>query len=199
VELAGPERFLLDLLTDPEPITSLMSVMEARMREAFDLVLESEVEIVWQPDNITVDTASPELFRRYCLPFYEDRGRRCRQAGKPYLVHMDGRLRPLAALIAACPLDAVESFSLPQMGGDLSLDQAKSCWPGKAILPNFPASLCYQTDEFVLEWMRQFAADAAGSPVGLQISEDIPAQEWQRILRILCLTAKERLTCPWTR
>jgi len=186
IELAGPQQFLLDLCTDPGPIEELMAAMEAKMQEAFDLALESRVEAIWQPDNITADTTPPAFFGKYCSPFYRKRGERCRQAGKPYLVHMDGRLGPLAGLIAGCPFDAVESFSLPQMGGDLPLAEAKTAWPEKAILPNFPASLCYQPRERILEWMRQLASEATGVPLALQFSEDIPTEQWQRVLRIAC-------------
>lgn len=192
IELAGPEQFLVDICTDAGPIEELMAVMALKMQEAFDLVLDSAVEVIWQPDNITADTTPPDFFRKYCGPFYRSRGDACRRAGKPYLVHMDGRLGPLADPIAECPFDAVESFSLPQMGGDLSLAQARSAWPGKAILPNFPASLCYESRERIVEWMTQLAAEANGLPLSLQFSEDIPTQEWQRILRIVCDLESER-------
>ena len=186
IELAGPERFLLDLYTTPEPVLELMAAMDRRMDEAFDLAIASPAEVIWQPDNVTSDLTPPGQFKQYCLPFYEKHGRQCREAGKPYLVHMDGRTRALKNLIAAAAFDAVESFSLPIIGGDLPLAEARAAWPGKVILPNFPSSLCLQSEDQICAFLDDLMAQVpAGEPFMLQVSEDIPATEWQRVLPLL--------------
>jgi hypothetical protein len=187
IELAGPEQFLIDLADTPAPVSEVIETMDARMNEAFAMILESQAEVIWQPDNITADLTPPAMFERYCLPFYQRHGEQCRQAGKPYLVHMDGRLGPLKDLVARCPLDAVESFSLPEVGGDLSLSQARLAWPDKVVLPNFPSPLCHQSEQEIESWMLRLLAEAGHErPFMLQISEDIPAGQWQRVLPILC-------------
>jgi len=152
------------------------------MNEAFAMVLESQVEVVWQPDNITADMTPPPLFERYCLPFYRQRGMDCSRAGKPYLVHMDGRLGPLKALIAQCPFDAVESFSLPEVGGDLSLSRPAGL-AGQGHTPELPSPLCYENEQKIEMWLSQLLTEAGHErPFMLQVSEDIPIAEWQRVL-----------------
>ena len=193
IELAGPERFLMDLYTDPGPVTELLQVMSGRMDEAFEIVLESQADAIWQPDNITVDMTPPDCFRKYCMPFYERYGKRLEDLGKPYLVHMDGRLAPLKDLIARCPFDAVESMSFPDVGGDLSFSEARSAWPDKVILPNFPAPLCYKDDPEIEAYLDRLLAEVGTrTAFMLQVSEDIPATEWQRVLHILCRFMRDR-------
>ncbi|UCD28911.1 MAG: hypothetical protein JSV03_00045 [Planctomycetota bacterium] len=193
IELAGPEQFLVDLQTNPEPVTELRDAMDRRMDEVFEMTLESQVEIIWQPDNITADMTPPDNFKKYCVPFYEKHAKQLKAAGKSYFVHMDGRLGPLKDLIARCPFDAVESFSFPEVGGDLSLSEARSAWPDKIILPNFPSSLCNQSEEQIESFLDRLM-DEVGTkvPFMLQVSEDIPESEWQRVLPLLCRFMESR-------
>jgi len=187
IELAGPVRFLTDLYTEPGPAIELLEAMDRRMDEAFEMTCESEVEVIWQPDNVTADMTPPDCFKKYSLPFYEKHARQLKSAGKLYLVHMDGRLKPLKDLIGRCPFDAVESFTFPLMGGDICLSEAMAAWPDKVILPNFPSSLSHQPKEKIDSFLDGFLAEAGKKfPVMLQISEDIPLDKWQETLTALC-------------
>ena len=187
MELAGPERFLVDLYTDPGPVIELIETMNRRMDEAFEMALETPVEVVWQPDNISVDMTPPDAFKRYCLPFYEKRGQRLQEAGIPYVIHMDGRLKALKSLIAQSTFDVVESFSLPLLGNDLPLTDAWAAWPDKVVLPNFPSPICLESDEEIEAFVSGLLAEVGSDrPFMLQVSEDIPTSEWQRVLPVLC-------------
>lgn len=187
IELAGPERFLIDLATDPGPAVELLEALARRMEEVLAMALESQAEVIWQPDNLTADMTPPAAFRKHCLPMYQQYGSRLQAAGKRYMVHMDGRLGPLKDLIAGAPVDLIESFSLPLVGGDLPLAEARAAWPGKVILPNFPATLCLQSDEAIEAFLDRLLAEAGTQgPWMLQFSEDIPAGQWQRVMPLVC-------------
>lgn len=187
IELAGPERLHADLHEAPGMVSELLDALERRQDEAFAMALDSDIDVLWQPDNISADMTPPNCFQKYCFPFYQKRARTCRQVGKPYLVHMDGRLKALSNLIARCPIDAVESFSLPEIGGDLTLPEARALWPDKLILPNFPASLCLKPESFIESFLRGICPTPTGAtPFMLQISEDIPPGEWKRVLPVVC-------------
>ena len=186
IELAGPERFLTDLYTNPEPVISVMEAMNDRIDEAFELILESEAEVIWQAENITSDLTPPDTFRKYCLPIYERSAFRAPQAVKTYYVHMDGRLRPLKDLIAQSHIDGVESFSLPELGGGFTLPEAQAVWPGKVILPNFPSTLCLQEDEAIQKYLENLKTETGEEyPWMIQISEDLPPNDWKRVIPIL--------------
>jgi hypothetical protein len=187
IELAGPERFLVDLQTEPEPVLELLGALDRRMDEVFARVCESEAEVIWQPDNISCDMTPPNMFARFCMPYYARHAQRLHESGKIFLVHMDGRLRAIKEMIAHCPIDGIESFSLPIMGGDLTVAEAQAAWPDKVILPNFPSSLATQDERaitaFLQEWLGSLGSH---TPSMLQVSEDIPPGTWQHLLPLIC-------------
>ena len=183
IELAGPERFLMDLYSTPEVVEPLLDALERKMAEAFQMVLNTDAELIWQPDNLTAEMAPPKMYEKYHLPFYCKYGSLARAAGKVYAIHMDGRLRPLATLIDRSPVDVVESFSLPIIGGDLTLAEASALWPDKAIFPNFPASLSKASRRKIGEFLEELCEHIPSSqPCVLQFSEDIPYEDWQHIV-----------------
>lgn len=187
IELAGAQQFLMDLYTDPEPILALMDAMDRKMDEAFALVLESDAAVIWQPDNVTSDMTPPDSFRKYCLPFYQKHAKQTQAAGKPYIVHMDGRVKALKDLINEANFNGIESLSFPEIGGDLTLTEARAAFPGKVIIPNFPANLCSQTAPEIAAYLENLLLEAGdGVPFMLQVSEDIPVDQWQRVLSVLC-------------
>jgi uroporphyrinogen-III decarboxylase len=186
IELAGAQRFLTDLYTESEPVLELMDAMDRKMDEAFEIIVQSEVEVFWQPDNITSDMTPPDCFRKYCMPFYRRCVGKIRQTGKPYYIHMDGRIRALKDLINQTDFDGIESLSFPCIGGDLTLKEAREAFPGKVILPNFPSNLCLNTkeeiEEFIVELLKEAGKEKAFM---LQISEDIPAEQWKKVLPVI--------------
>ncbi|MBN2132488.1 MAG: hypothetical protein JW741_23500 [Sedimentisphaerales bacterium] len=187
IELAGPERFLLDLQTEPEPVESLLAALDRKMDEMFDLVLQSDAPVIWQPDNVTVDVTPPAMYEKYLLPFYEKHGPRLKVAGKVYVVHMDGRLRALADLIRRSPFDVVESFSFPEMGGDVTFEDAQRLWPEKRVFPNFPATLCREDDATIEQRMQGLLSQHRRSePLVIQFSEDIPTDATTRVVPLVC-------------
>ena len=187
IELAGPERFLMDLYTDPEPVESLLATLDRKMDQMFDMVLESEAPVVWQPDNVTAEMTPPAMYEKYQLPFYEKHGSRLKAAGKVYVVHMDGRLRALTDQINRSVFDVIESFSFPEMGGDVPFEEAQKLWPEKRIFPNFPASLCHEDDETINRRVDEILASHAQSesPI-IQFSEDIPTETSARVIPLVC-------------
>jgi hypothetical protein len=196
IELAGPERFLTDLYVEPEPACELLDVIDRRMDEVFTMVLESQAEVIWQPDNVTADLTPPAAMVKYCLPYYAKHGRELREAGKRYVIHLDGRLRPLKEHLTGAAFDCVESFSVPEAGGNMTLAEAMAAWPGKIILPNFPAPMCLRPDAEIEAFLARLLAEAGTSvPWMLQLSEDIPPGQWQRILPILCRFMAVRGRC----
>lgn len=192
IELVQAEKLILDLHSNPGPVEELMQVIDHRLDEQFDLVLESEIPVIWQPDNITADLTPPKFFTKYCLPYYQKHGKQCRDAGKIYAVHIDGRTNGIKKLIAEAPIDVIESFSLKEISGDLSIAEAKSIWPDKVICPNFPANLCHKSKEEIEQFLTRLIMEfGTETPFMLQISEDIPLDSYPFILPVLCSFMKK--------
>ena len=184
IELCGPETFFIDLAVDPERVLELMETMEKKLDEAFYLALDSEAEIFWQADNITSDMTPPNYFERFCLPVYKKRAKALGALGKPYLIHMDGKLKALSGLIRDAAFPVIESLTLPRMGGDMTYTEARDAL-NKIVVPNFPSNLCVEDDAAVERFVRELKEEAAGTPFLLQVSEDIPPGEWRRVLPVI--------------
>jgi uroporphyrinogen-III decarboxylase len=185
IELAGPERLLLDLYTNPDPVVSLIEDMNKRMDEQVGLAIESEADVIWQPDNITSDLTPPKEFARFLIPLYEKYGRWCEEAGKVYVVHMDGKLKGLLDSIARTPIHVIESFSFAEMAGDLSVAEALAAWPEKTLCPNFPASLAEKPASEIEDYLEKRSLEFGEAPWMLQISEDIPPGSHLKLLPVL--------------
>lgn len=191
IELVGQERFLLDLYDDPEPALELMAAMEKKLDESFAMALDSSAQILWQPDNVTVDMTPPPAFEEHLLPFYQKRSRLAKQAGKVYVVHMDGRVRPLRELIERSGIHVLESVSIDEMGGDLAPGEMGTFFDSVSVFPNFPSNWCLKPDAELERLARSFAEDLVGRPCILQFSEDIPMSEWKRVYPLAARVVSE--------
>ena len=185
IELADPQTFLVDYMTDPEPVETLLAMLEEKESQQVDVALEMPVEAVWQPDNVTVDMTPPGIFERHCAPFYRKQGAKLRAANKLYLVHLDGRLAPLAAAIADSTFDVVESFSFAEMGNDLPETEALRLWPDKVICPNFPASLSGRSRQEIEAFCAAKVQAFGQRPFMLQVSEDLSPEHYAHVLASL--------------
>lgn len=185
VELANPTSFLIDLYDNPGPVKTLIEAMDARMDEQFNLAMESQVDIIWSPDNVTADMTPPPQFEEFLLPFYKKHGDQCKKAGKIYLVHMDGRINAIKELVAQCPFDVLDSLSFKEVSGDVPISVAKDIWPDKVLCPNFPASICDYSEEKIEKYLQKVINDfGKGTPFMMQISEDIPLESYDHVLPI---------------
>jgi uroporphyrinogen-III decarboxylase len=193
IELAGPERFLMDISSGLKEAEELLEAMAGKLGESFDMVAESSAEVIWQPENVTGDMTPPKFFGKYCMPFYKEFAKKIEGTGKVYVVHLDGRLKSLLELIAECPFDCIESFSYPEVGNDITFGQGRETWPGKVILPNFPSPLCEESEEKIVAFLER-AIEEAGNDKAymLQISEDIPHEQWKRTLPIIVKFMNDR-------
>jgi len=185
LELAGAETFLVDLALDPEPVEELMEAIGKRFKEQVEMMAESDAEVIWMPDNITVDMTSPKAFRKYHLDYYQYCVKCAHQAGKVVAAHFDGKIKPLIPLIQESGIDIVESVSEERIGGDLGYFGAQEALPDKVILPNFPANLSYESDDAVRTYIREMREKVGDRSFMLQISEDLPDGTWTRMIPLI--------------
>jgi hypothetical protein len=185
-EFTGPQRLILDLYDKPDVVENLIRAVEKKTEETYSIVADSPIELIWSPDNITGDITSPNLFKKYCVPHYERVSRLLHEKGKVLVVHMDGRLKPLAGMIKELDIDMVESLSFPLVGGDTSLREAVAAWPDKSIAANVPASLCFQEEGVIRNYMSQMLLELGSKKdFMLLVSEDLPHQYWRRTLPVI--------------
>jgi hypothetical protein len=137
------------------------------------------------PDNVTQDMTPPNNFKQYLLPYYQKYTHLAHQAGKTVAAHYDGKYKALAAMMNESGIDVIESVSDPCIGGDLTYLESAGLFPGKVVLPNFPANLALKPKEVIENYVRAIRADAADRPFMLQVSEDLDESAYHRVLPIL--------------
>jgi len=125
-ELVGAERLYIDFHDNRTLVEDLLSSIERKSDEAYRIAADSPAEVIWIPDNITGDLTEPKIFEKYCLPFYNKQGKLLHRKNKTIGVHMDGKLKCLKDLIKKADIDVIESFTLPEAGGDLSIEEANT-------------------------------------------------------------------------
>jgi uroporphyrinogen-III decarboxylase len=184
-QMMGIERFSLHLYDHPDLIDSLHAVMLERYEELFELAAGSPVEILLLGDNITSDMVSPDRYEKYLMPIYARAKHHISGTDKKLAVHMDGHLSTLKDLIAQSQIDIIEAFTPPPMG-DLSLEQARAIWPGKALWINFTSSMHIASPESIASHTRQLlreAGDARGFAIG--VTEDAPPEALEHSLETI--------------
>jgi len=184
LDWVGPERLFVDLFEIPNVVEDLLNSMAERAMEIYRLMADSPAFIIHTWDNVTEDFTSPHFFAQYCLPFYQRVGDLLRAKGKLFAVHLDGKLKNLSNLIAQAPIDVVESFTLPEAGGNLTLEEAQKIWPDKAIVANLPACLCLEKEEAVREYLEELLSRADQKRFMVCLSEDLPRDSWQSVLDV---------------
>lgn len=193
IDLAGPERLFLDLYDRPQDVEELMACLVGKFEEALCIYRKlPERRIFWWVDNVTADFTTPQLFRSFCLPLYKKYLAPLREEGVICMVHLDGKLKALCELIREAPIDVVESFTLPEQGGDLSLEEAHHAWEDKVIAANIPANLVYWEKEEIEAFFRDLLERrCVKGRFILELSEDIPRESLPKVMTALYTVLRE--------
>ena len=183
--MMGIERFSIDFHERRDLVDSLHAVMKERYRELYELAAGAPVDIIQLADNTTSDVIGRERFRQYLMPVYEELSDCLAGTGKKLAVHMDGRIASLADEVAEARFDIVEALT-PAPMGDLSVAEARQCWPDKALWINYTSSM-HVAGESEIEAHTRELVEQAGTRRGFAIgvTEDAPAEPLERSLRVI--------------
>lgn len=186
LEICGTERLTFDLIDIPEIVEELLETYEKKQLETLEIIADSPAEIIWMVENLTGDITHPEYFEKYCMPYYKKVTDILHKSNKVLGVHFDGKMNSIKHLIKKTDIDFIESFTLPEMGGDLPIKEAFELWEDKAIIVNIPAYLCNEGEEHIRSFIRQFIRDV--QPYGncmMELSENIPLEKLDRVMLIV--------------
>ena len=175
VEWAGIERFCFDYYDYRNTVQELLLVAQQKQETTCRIAAGSPAKVIWSPENVTEDIATPELFNKYLVPFYNKQAKLFHKHKKIYAVHLDGKLKHLARLISKTDIDVVESFTLPEGGGNLPLKEALKAWKGKTVAANIPAFLALQNSDYIKQYINGLKEKINYQDnFSLQYSEDLP-------------------------
>jgi hypothetical protein len=184
LELCGMERLYFDLYEIPEVVNDLLECLARKELEAFKIVAESPAEVVWMVENVTGCVTDPRMFAKYCVPFYNQVAALMHARDKVLAAHFDGAMKPLKELIAQTEIDVIESFSLREVGGDMTIEEAFQAWPTKAVVANIPSHFCRLDKSDIWRYLEDFFARLPSRNFMFELSENFPLPELRRVLPI---------------
>jgi len=177
VKLMGFKSFSIEFKRNPGKIEELLELVWEKKLETYKIIAKSPIKIVLIGDNIDEVLIDPRLFKKYCLPFYQECSELLRKNNKIVGSHMDGRLRSLRDLIPKAGLDFIHGFT-PPPGGNLSISEVRKIWKDQiAIWLNIPQIMFYWDNikmrRYIIKLLRQ-ASPGYGFILG--ITETVPPE-----------------------
>ena len=141
----------------------------------------------------SMSVVSPDLYRRYALPFLAKAVEIARSHGVFTGVHMCGRSRAALPLLAEAGIDLVEPLEAPT-GGDVSLAEVKKQYGDRMVLKgnvNTFETLARGSADGVLAEARQCIIDAAeGGGFILSSGDQVPVDTPEENFRALILAPR---------
>jgi hypothetical protein len=183
VDLAGTERFCLDIADEVPELLELHDSLDALQMRALEESLETPSRYVKLFENLTVSMLGPNRYRGYLMPMYEKYAERLRTAGKRLMVHYDGALRAIKDDIAVAAFDIIESLTEPPEG-DMPYDECRAVWPHKVFWGNINLE-CYANPPEQLDKLVKAKRERAGKrATAFEISEDLPPN-WEQSIPVV--------------
>ena len=122
-----------------------------------------------------------ERFQEYVLPLYREAVEELHRYGKLLGAHLDGNNAGWADLVAGSGLDYVEAFTPDDT--DMTMEDAVDVWKEKILWINFPSSVHLASTETIERKTEEIVVSLRKhGRVIIGITEDIPADHWQRSL-----------------
>ena len=172
------EDFCIQWMDNRDEILKLYDAIVENRRKVYPLVAESPALHANYGGNVVPEIVSPEMFREYYTPHYNEAAEVMHAHGKLIGSHFDDDCGKLAHLIGETELDYVEAFT-PAPDTDMTLREAREAWPDKTLWINFPSSVHLKPDDevkaFTVEMLNALD-DIDGLLVG--ITEDMPPERW---------------------
>jgi hypothetical protein len=181
----GTERFCLEWMDNRDEVLRLYDALARAARRRYRLLAESPALAFNYGGNVTVEIIGPKGFADYYVPHYNEAAAELHQTGKLIGTHLDDDCRLIADLVRQTELDYVEAFT-PAPDTDMTLADALSAWPDKALWINFPSSVHLASRQEIARTTHELLDTARGHPrFLLGITEDMPEDRWQENLETI--------------
>ncbi len=175
IDFIGFEPTIIALHRNREKVEDLMQAIEASDDEVYKTVEDSPIKIINFGDNIDCNLLSPNIFRKYALPYYKKRTKQLRYKGKYTHSHWDGSVKALLSFVKDTGLDGIEAIT-PKPQGDVSIEEVRENVPENTILLDLiPAILFlpqYETNE--LKRSLEKTCELFGNRLVLGVSDELP-------------------------
>jgi hypothetical protein len=184
IDLAGLERFSFDIAEEHPSLMELLELMTELLLRQFREAIKTPARYIKLWENLSIDTVGGPRYRRFFVPLYNTILEILRAADKRLLVHYDGKLQQISNDITALDIDGIDSLT-PSPEGDMSIAEARACWPDKFLWLHPPLGWHREEPEILSERVSRMLAEAGPSRYCLMISEDVPPNWEQTVPQIL--------------
>ncbi len=126
VELIGTERIIYETYDDPEWIHALIGILQERKKTFIRSLEGARYDLLELGGGAASSTViSPKLFDQFVAPYDKELIDLAHSVGQRIVYHTCGGMMPILERIADMGPDAMETFTPPNMGGDMRLAEAK--------------------------------------------------------------------------
>jgi uroporphyrinogen-III decarboxylase len=133
--LFGIEPLIVETYDDPDWVAALLGILRDRKRAFLDSTAGASFDLLELGGGDASSTViSPKLFDRFVAPFDAPLVAAAHAAGQRIVYHTCGGMMPLLERIAALEVDAMETFTPKDMGGDTVLAEAKARVGGRLCM-----------------------------------------------------------------
>lgn len=133
INYMGVERCFRFLLRYRSEVEGLMEAIKRSNDRFYEVIARSPVKILNLGENIDARITSPKLFKKYCIPCYQERSDYLHKHGKYVHIHVDGWAKPLLPLLRETGLDGVEALTVKPVG-DMTLEDIKRALGDEMVL-----------------------------------------------------------------
>lgn len=133
LEYLGEIPLFNALYDSPRHVKRLIDVLDQWFIEVLHHLSDFPGLYVEFVDNLDGVMTNPNLFEKYCLPYYQRYAEILHGQGKKVGSHTDGNLKPLLNLLAESGLDVCESFS-PAPLTECTFEEAWDKWKNGPII-----------------------------------------------------------------
>ncbi len=124
--LAGIERLILETFDDPGWVHALLGILQRRKAEYIRSLSGARYDLLELGGGSASTTViSPRIFARFVAPYDGALIALAHEVGQRIVYHTCGGMMPILEAIADMQPDAMETFTPPDMGGDVDLAEAK--------------------------------------------------------------------------
>jgi len=122
----GIQNLILKTFEDPEWVHSFLQILCDRKKESIQSIQTAKFDILEHGGGDASTTViSPAIFDKFVAPYDTELTRLANQAGQRIVYHTCGGMMPILESIVNMGVNAIETFTPGQMGGDTNLRIAK--------------------------------------------------------------------------
>jgi hypothetical protein len=114
-------------------VDALIAAYFRHFLRGYRILADGPCDVVATGDNMDGFMISPDIFKAYAVPFYQEVAKLTRARGKIFEGHWCGRTQNLLPLVPGCGLDVVEAIVTAPMA-EVGLTQALDMLEGKVVL-----------------------------------------------------------------